>query len=369
MSRRPIPEKPDQLPAELRDAIAKLSPPRAPRGLIARVAAERAGGLRAAIPDGDAAPPAPWVRRPVLAAAAAALVVGAVALQRWSPIVDDEETPAVMGACGMTPDMYSLFAPSAFFLAVACAQEPADQLIAPAPPAALEMRAPEEGTWTYDLVSQEGKAHSRSVYTIRAMESGAEGAWLAVSHSLDAEDRRTSADTLFLAADGVTPVRRIMRRTLDGRAIRHMTMTYGSGTVEVVQDYPGYPSHRTTRRVAFPTDLGPLMTPSHGPGWGFANIVRRLPLHDGWTGSVYVPGFVSGYVTESLRVIGDETVQVPAGIFDCWRVTVATVASRHHQWLTLWVSKDSGLLVKTVLGPEGARVQESVLVSFEASSS
>lgn len=355
----------EELPGELRDAIARLDAPRAPRGLIGRVVSERARGVRAAIPGGEPAVTRRPVRRSVLAAAVVVLAVGTVVLQRWSPTVDIEENPVALGACGMTMDIYRALARSAFLLSVACAQETTGPVVAPPPPAVLDARALQEGAWTYDLIGNEGKLHSSSLLSISTVGSGVDRVWQAVASAIDAENRRGTTDTLYLAADGVTPVRRIMRKTLDGRAIRHTTMTYGPGIVEVRQDYPGHASRRTTWRVEFPKDLRPLMTPLHGPGWGFASIVRLLPLHDAWNGAVYVPGFpTSGYATEALRVVGEDSVRVPAGLFDCWRVTVQ---SRGQHWLTLWVSKDSPVLVKAVLGPEGARVQESVLVSFEPS--
>ena len=57
-----------------------------------------------------------------------------------------------------------------------------------------------------------------------------------------------------------------------------------------------------------------------------------------------------------LRVTGAEQVVVPAGTFDCWRLTVEDAVPPPDRWVgsvvtgtTLWVRKADGLLVKSAI--------------------
>jgi hypothetical protein len=265
----------------------------------------------------------------------------------------------------MHSDIGRMLSGSVLFLSVACGQEPSDPIVAPGPPAAVvNANSLHGGTWVYGHVGKDGQVRGRLTYRLSRSAAGGEAEWLAVSSWQD--DRRTSTDTLHLAADGVTPRLRVIRRTIDGRDIRHVTMTYAGPQLEVVSDYPGYPSYQDRWSTTIPADLGPIITPVHGPGFGFAHIVQILPLRAGWAGSVYVaPMLANGYRTESLRVTGDGTVRVPAGAFDCWRVVVGP---QGREWLTLWVAKDARHLVKVVQaveGREGAYEYDTVLLSFD----
>lgn len=359
------PRPPDEMPGELRDALARLDAPRAPRELIGRVVAERSRGLREVIPGGEAAVVGPAIRPRFVAAAAVVLAAAVGALERWPVTIDageDRATPTP-GVCEVSADVRWVLTGGALLVATACAQEPTDELLAPAPPAAaVNAHARRAGTWVYGDVTKDGQVRRREVYRLTGPVDD-DGEWIAVSTWQDS--RRTVVDTLHLAADGVHPTLRVLRRTVDGRAIRHLTMTYAGPRIDVVSDYPGYPSYRSQWSASLPADLGPIVSVAHGPGFGFAHVVQILPLEAGWAGSVYVaPMSAAGYRAESLRVTGDGTIRVPAGTFDCWRVAVG---SPGREWLTLWVAKEAHHLVKVVRlveGSEGAYHTETVLLSF-----
>jgi hypothetical protein len=358
---------PQRASGEFREAIRVISAPSAPHGLIDRVVAERVRGARAAIPDGEPAVPRPAARPAVLAAAAAALVIASVGLQRWHPVDRDRDHLVDPGECAMIAERQALLAASVFFLAVACGQEPTGQPVGPTPPpASLNAGGPQEGTWTYDGETRDGRAARREVYRLTRVGSGGDVQWLGVASRGTAAGARTVVDSVYFAADGVRPLRRVYRAALTGRDLRVVTTTYRPDSASVRSDYLGYrssPAASRTSSVAIPADLRPIIPPMHGPGWGFAHIVRFLPLEAEWSGSVYVAGFpTAGYLMESLQVTRGETIEVPAGTFDCWRIAVE---HNGQQWLTLWVGKDSRQLVKAVLAPKGARGYETVLVSFE----
>jgi hypothetical protein len=99
----------------------------------------------------------------------------------------------------------------------------------------------------------------------------------------------------------------------------------------------------------------------HDPALGV--FLRRLPLAAGWVGSFRVGPLGDGSVREkSLSVEAEETVEVPAGVFDCWRLTMSDPISGDQH---LWVTQTGQLLVRSVLGT-GGRGLESVLVSCNA---
>jgi hypothetical protein len=86
--------------------------------------------------------------------------------------------------------------------------------------------------------------------------------------------------------------------------------------------------------------------------------MQRLPLATGWSGAVQAgPYGTATFRLTALRVVGEDTIRVPAGEYDCWRVSMGMGSH------TLWVSKAERLLVRSRLGPEGQGL-EWVLTSF-----
>ena len=137
--------------------------------------------------------------------------------------------------------------------------------------------------------------------------------------------------------------------------------------------------------IDFPPDtgLGPLLlarVPSTYPGtplsWqvypalGLLNFVYAkpvlllLPFESNWRGSLYLTfGWGQhqfGAIPLDVRVVGRETVHIPAGTFDCWRVELSVPSSRRKT--TIWVSRERGWLVQ-LREPMHDGAQEQVLVS------
>jgi hypothetical protein len=93
-------------------------------------------------------------------------------------------------------------------------------------------------------------------------------------------------------------------------------------------------------------------------------FVQALPLHRQWRGSLYLvvrvsyPGMVPQFLPVDLAVIGRERVNVPAGTFECWKLSVETAVKD----LTLWVSTDKQWVVRMQSAiPDG--VSHQVLTS------
>ena len=76
-------------------------------------------------------------------------------------------------------------------------------------------------------------------------------------------------------------------------------------------------------------------------------LLMAAPLHARWSGTVSMLRWAVAdddlLTRVSLRVTGEERVTVPAGTFDCWRLTVYA----DGRPLVHWVRKSDGLAVKT----------------------
>jgi hypothetical protein len=78
-------------------------------------------------------------------------------------------------------------------------------------------------------------------------------------------------------------------------------------------------------------------------------VLRLLPLQSNWEDSSHstlsVTPASDTIVPTRISVVGDESVQVPAGTFDCWVVAVHADAARG----LYWVSKTDPMVVRSVL--------------------
>jgi hypothetical protein len=264
----------------------------------------------------------------------------------------------------MNADARSWLTAGSFLLGAACAQEPAETPFEPAPPvAALDVGALRAGTWVYEVRRQGGRGATKEVYDLAPVGSGESREWRSASTRGTAADKWVLADTVYYAAQELRPVRRVIRILRDGVDWRIHEFSYHSTDVEVVSDYFDYRDGSPQRRpwwagtLALPAGADPIVPAAHDAG--LVHLMRLLPLRAGWAGSVHVGPFgPSGFQPSSFRVAGDETVRVPAGVFDCWRVTIGASGGR-----TLWISKADHLLVRSLDGPEG-RGLERVLSSF-----
>ncbi len=78
-------------------------------------------------------------------------------------------------------------------------------------------------------------------------------------------------------------------------------------------------------------------------------VLRLLPLQSNWEDSSHstlsVTPASDTVAPTRISVVGDESVQVPAGTFDCWVVAVHADAARG----LYWVSKTDPMVVRSVL--------------------
>lgn len=86
-------------------------------------------------------------------------------------------------------------------------------------------------------------------------------------------------------------------------------------------------------------------TPLFGEGPAAAHSIALLPLADGYTTTYYNMDVANQRVVPvRLRVVGSETVTVPAGTFDTFKVEYAAEGGDRES--TLWIAKEGRKLVK-----------------------
>ncbi len=78
------------------------------------------------------------------------------------------------------------------------------------------------------------------------------------------------------------------------------------------------------------------------------HLIRRLPLADGYETSFVLTGRPGVTALVSLRVQGIETISVPAGTFECFKVEVGTPPKMETQWF----STDRHRYLVQVMNPE-----------------
>lgn len=315
--------------------------------LLDRILTSRARGVRVVLPDVSAAAPRSWVRLVLPAAIAAMLLLLAIPFLR-SPrsVVGDERA-----ATEWIP------------MSVAFAQT--------APPGApvLEfvnvtrmrpVRLEYARSWRDSTHTE--VAHTTSVVTLERTVSGGKAAWLLVSRSSGVKDGRP-----LLALDSVMVAR------ADLRLLRHTAL---------VAPYSRYDDIRITQAFRGDSVAGEMIATRGGTRAAQRPIARTLPpkstqyiagafgpvlfgalaLNESWRGSASVVGWAvrddDVSMSIDLRVIGEDSVTVPAGRFDCWQVEIRYPRGK----LLVWVRKADGVSVRSLEEESSGLTRETVLV-------
>jgi dipeptidyl aminopeptidase/acylaminoacyl peptidase len=183
------------------------------------------------------------------------------------------------------------------------------------------------GTAAYDAsVDMGGQTMSMS---IRQEVSEVDGAWV-VSEQVETPMGPMSDETVIDKGSLLTRKRSVKQGPVDlsiafadGRATGTMAMGGQGKPVDV--------------------DLG---GPVFADGAGAHQVIARLPLAEGYTTAYRNFDLQSQKVKVlELRVVGSESVTVPAGTFDAWKVEVTSASDGASQ--TMWVVKDDRRVAKT----------------------
>jgi dipeptidyl aminopeptidase/acylaminoacyl peptidase len=201
------------------------------------------------------------------------------------------------------------------------------------------------GAWHYDAKIAMGGQELKMKISTAIADGG--GAW-------------TATDTMETPQGNATDVATIEKSTLilDKRSLKQ-------GPVSVDLDFAGNKAagklNMNGQDTPIAVDLG---GPLFADAAGSSQVVACLPLADGYTTSYRNFDVQTQKVKLlALKVAGSESVTVPAGTFDAYRVEISS-ADGGPDKRTLWVAKDSHKVVKVsaVLASMGGAVLTQELV-------
>jgi hypothetical protein len=333
------------------EAMAALQPPGLSDETFARIVARRARGERIALPISDTSPP--WTSRtPAVLTAAlvgfAAAVVMASLLRPHRPDAQDAATPELMAlapvdvACASyAPRDSSLLRHlmvSAFGVAAACGAE-----LEPAVPLTVDPSQIAPGSYTYA-----GRTITDGLHTSEFKPttiSISRTTWHGTPALLAVRDgpliTRVSLDSLIVSARDLTPLHWAAWYSTQ-KPVGSVHADFAGDSVTIVMRG----RVDTSGTFAYKQTSGRL--PQE---WTHYLTVPSLPITSGWHGVLEIAApfhphthqyFTTGWATISLRVIGRERVIVPAGVFDCWKVSLGDGSDSH-----MWVSTANHVVVRS----------------------
>ena len=314
-------------------ALADQEPqPRTSDAVLHGILARRAAGERVTLP---AAPPRRfpvWLLAGAAAAVLATLVVSRAGREPRQAAAPQTATPDTML---QVTEMGGFFLPEPLL-----AQATAEPRYERVPASGGERLRP--GQWFYTSPMRDRPyLPSDTAYGVAIERSTWDGhpAWLTLGGRLLPSGKVVwGQDSLWLTSDSLRPLREVKRIGENGRVEK----TYRENEVLIGETVNGYTSWRNR----------PIVDPNRNPAEGvpdhwyqFVATIQSGGLSLGWRRSLEMPFVVRhgpgwGYFLD-MEVVRAETVTVPAGRFECWKV----VLGREDQGSALWVDKESGWIV------------------------
>lgn len=336
------------------DSIRSLELPALSQDVLARIIARRESGERIALPvarsaNRNARTREWWVSGALVAAAAVVIAVLGVD-QRTSSMRDVAASDVMSRApadsvcgsyqSGTEPSAIRRLMLSTFGVAVACGAE-----TVPSPPVEIDGSQIVPATLVYgSRTVTDGvftSEHAPSTYAI------ARRSWHGTSALLAVRDgpliTRVSLDSLTVTVHDLIPLHwaswyftqhpiGVMRADFDSASVA-FTMT---GRVD------------TAGR--FPYSQAPGRLPWE---WTKILVIPALKLGPRWHGTIQLAApyhphvhaeFTQSWATIQLRVVGRESITVPAGTFDCWKLLAGP---SDYQSSFIWVSTRQHFVVQT----------------------
>lgn len=324
----------DDFAEGIRPELQALPTPEPPGELLGRILASREAGTRIILPDVRETRRPPQLRIASAVAVAAVLLLLAVPIREW---VGRNALPS-----GVSTG-------AGFFGRVAFAQGPGED-----EPGLPPVRAERAGAMRPLRVEYERRIRDRTGRLTSALRSDLaltadtfEGvaAWKVTSFDRDAttRQRRDDIETTYVARRDLRLLRRSIHVTPYSRFERiniQQRFAGDSVTGRMTTDGPSIGRGRPIARRLRP-EFAPYIANAFGPFF-----LMATPLARDWRGSASLLGWAvipsDVFVPVELRVEGEERVRLPAGTFDCWRVSIR-IARRK---ITYWARKSDGLGVR-----------------------
>lgn len=316
----------------IKPELRATSTPELDDALLRRILVSREAGTRIILPE------VAERRRPVARLVVAGVVAAALLL-----VV----LPIVRRTSSSPDDLSSV---SSFLSSAAFAQIPKGGNTPELPPVQLT-RPGAMRPLTLELArhlrDSSGKIASELTATISVVADDVEGtpAWRMTASSRDvtAGQQRLSVETTYVARTNL----RLLRRAV------HVSPYRRFGRINIRQEFRGdsvsgrmttdAPSIGEGRPIArrLPPQFAPYLSEAMAP-----LLLMPAPLSAGWTGSASMLGWAviprDFFVPVELRVEGEERVHVPAGEFDCWRLSIRFAGRQ----INYWARKSDGLGVR-----------------------
>lgn len=328
----------------------------APPRVLAEVLADRAAGEHVILPTYDASAPRRGTRALRLTLAAAGIVaVGVLATGRPNARRD----AATSSPPDSLPTLLSVATSLGLLPSAAYGQEvpPNDSRMPPITDIDASSLGPLTLSYEYTVTadSEPVQKPEHSVVSIARAEVNGAPAWRIANHSID--HKPDPIETTYVDRRSLRPLSRVAynvgfsRFTVAQRFVADSLL----GTMRTTSH--GWP---LARQLPATETSGPWLV---GGGMPIA-LLRSVRLHAQWRGKAAVVGW--GAVRSdlvypvTLAVTGEERIRIPAGTFDCWRLTLSDT----RRGRTLWVRKSDQLpiLLRDTTRTPG-QVREAVLIS------
>lgn len=335
-------------------AAQRLETPTPKQDLLERIVSERARGARLILPAIATEQPRRAESRAVLAAVAVLLLVTAIGVATMdfpffgTTRASNADSAAVAladsigGNCMPASRIGRVLAATGILLSAACADEPR----APSEPAfglveEVDGTRLEPGRWTYEINRiTDGLVSSHQgtqTISIAATTFAGATAWQLVEMRY-MRFARSVSDTLLISQRRLKPLHRAWAV---GR--RRGTQIYrtDSAVTNSIWLSPGGVEEPYRYSSALPANGAPVAAGEQH----LQLLLRAVPLTESWQASIARIDW-DGF--HDFMVVGEESITVPAGTFDCWIVqfTVQREEGWRRELRTWWVSKDKQWLIK-----------------------
>ena len=319
----------------IRPELEAVPTPEPTDALLERILASRAASVRVILPE----PLTPRPRLPRRLIAAIAIAAGALLML----------VPSTRRAPSTGEDVFT----SSGFLAREAFAQPPDRnggrRFAPVTLARPKALHPVALELSRRLHNATGQLVDESVDSLVVAPATVEGlpAWRITSRSQDVvgDQHRVQDETLYVARADL----RFLARAV------HVAPYSRFDRINVQQRFPGDsvtgrmttdgPSIGAGRPIArrLPRELGPYLTDAFAP-----LALMAVPVDATWTGNAALLGWAvvsrDVFVSIEMRVAGEERLTVPAGTFDCWRLSIRFAGGE----ISYWMRKSDGLGVRVL---------------------
>ena len=141
---------------------------------------------------------------------------------------------------------------------------------------------------------------------------------------------------------------------LEGKTLTTLERVVQQGPMKVELSYAG---EKATGKFEMAGNVRPIDVPLGGPlfadGGGAALAVGRLPLANDYRTTIRVFDIQRAKpVLKQVAVVASESITVPAGTFDAWKVEQTDEGGGNK--FTIWVAKERAVPLKMTASPSGA---------------